>query len=163
MLAPPGASTVPDASSIESETKSSKRFDGLFTVFQDTTDGSLKVMIKKSQLNKEYIYFTQTVDGPTIAGHFRGYSRQTRVFSVRKYFNRIELVAENTSFYFDKDHPLSRARDANISDAILVSEKIEVDDGDAGIFLIEVGIAIGVFAVLSLIYDHLVESSRDAD
>lgn len=33
----------------------------------------------------------------------------------------------------------------------------------AGIFLIEVGIAIGVFAVLSLIYDHLVESSRDAD
>ena len=40
---------------IESETKSSKRFDGLFTVFQDTTDGSLKVMIKKSQLNKEYM------------------------------------------------------------------------------------------------------------
>ncbi|MBE85004.1 MAG: hypothetical protein CME21_20800 [Gemmatimonadetes bacterium] len=124
---------------IESETKSSKRFDGLFTVFQDTTDGSLKVMIKKSQLNKEYIYFTQTVDGPTIAGHFRGNYRQTRVFSVRKHFNRIELVAENTSFYFDKDHPLRRARDANISDAILVSEKIEVDDGDAGIFLIEGG------------------------
>jgi multicomponent Na+:H+ antiporter subunit B len=32
-----------------------------------------------------------------------------------------------------------------------------------GIFLIEIGVAIGVFAVLSLIYDHLVESNADAD
>ena len=124
---------------IASETEGSRKFDGLLTVYQDTTDGSLKIAIRKDQIDKEYVYFTQTVDGPTIAGHFRGFFRDNRVFSIRKHFNRIELVSENTAYYFDKDHPLSRASQANIGDATLVSKKIEVDDEEAGAYLIDGG------------------------
>ena len=35
-----------ETKTIESVTESSKRFEGLFTVYQDTTDGSLKVLIR---------------------------------------------------------------------------------------------------------------------
>ena len=128
-----------EGKTIESETESSKRFDGLFTVFQDTTDGSLKLLIEKDQVGREYVYFTQTVNGPTTAGHFRGSYRDNRVFSIRKHFNKIEFVSENTAFYFDKDHPLSRAANANVSNAILLAEEIVVEDDEVGVYLIDGG------------------------
>lgn len=133
------ADSTEEIKTLASETESSKRFDGLLTVYQDTTDGSLKLSIRKDQIDKEYVYFTHTVNGPTIAGHFRGYFRDNRVFSIRKHFNRLEFVSENTAFYFDEKHPLSRAANANVSNAILVSEEIKVDDDEAGVYLIDGG------------------------
>lgn len=112
-------------------------FEGLFTVYQDTTTGSTKLAIREDQLNKEYIYFGMSQDGVLEAGHFRGAYRDNKVFKVRRYFDRVELVAQNTNFYFDEESPLSRASMANISEATLVSAKIEAEDKENGIMLID--------------------------
>jgi hypothetical protein len=44
--------------SIADLTKSSKRIDGLFPIFQDTINGKLKMVISKDQFEKEFIYFS---------------------------------------------------------------------------------------------------------
>ncbi len=118
-------------------TESSHAFKGLFTVYQDTTTGDLQLLIKENQIGKEYIYFTQTLDGVLAAGHFRGNFRDNRVFSIQKHFNRIEIVSENTSYYFDPQNALSKAAHANISPSILASEKIEVYDDSTHAYLIK--------------------------
>ena len=45
---------------LESLTKSSKIFKGMFEFYQDTLNGSLQMLIKKDQLNKEFIHFGLT-------------------------------------------------------------------------------------------------------
>ena len=42
--------------SINDKIKSSKKIEGLFTIYQDTVTGSMQLYIKKDQLNKEFIY-----------------------------------------------------------------------------------------------------------
>lgn len=48
---------------IEDLTKSSIKIEGLFTIFQDTVNGKLKMIVKESQFNKDFIYFSQIADG----------------------------------------------------------------------------------------------------
>ncbi|MBI3416665.1 MAG: zinc-dependent metalloprotease [Verrucomicrobia bacterium] len=114
-----------------------QKFEGLFTLYQDKTNGATHILIKQSQLGKEFIYFTHTRDGVLAAGHFRGDFKDNRIFSLRKHFNRIEFVSENTSFYFDQTNALHRAASANISPAILVSQEIVAEDAAKGEFLIK--------------------------
>jgi len=113
---------------IEDLTKSSRMIDGLFPIYQDTITGELKMIISHDQLDKDFIYFSQIADGVTEAGSFRGSYGADVVFNIKKYFNKIEFVAPNTNFYFDKDNPLSRSKDANMSHAIISSNKIIKED-----------------------------------
>ncbi len=122
---------------IASLTKSSKKIEGLFTIYQDTVTGSLKLLVKKDQLNKDFIYFSQIADGVTEAGAFRGSYRGSSVFHLNKYFNKLEFVAPNTSFYFDKKSALSKSSEANISDAVVASGKILATDDKKGEYLID--------------------------
>ena len=96
---------------IEELTKSSKKIEGLFTIFQDTVSGDLKMLIKKDQLDKDYIYFSQIADGVTEAGKFRGAYSGSSIFHIKKYFNKIDFYVPNTSFFFDENNPISRASD----------------------------------------------------
>ncbi|MBI3234400.1 MAG: hypothetical protein HYZ42_10225, partial [Bacteroidetes bacterium] len=48
---------------IADKTKACKKFEGLFNIYQDTTNGSLMMGIKKEQIGKEYIYFAYTENG----------------------------------------------------------------------------------------------------
>lgn len=105
--------------SIADLTKSSKKIEGLFTIYQNTVTGSVKLLVKEDQLNKDFIYFSQIANGVTDAGAFRGSFRANSVFHVTKYFNRLEFLAPNTSFYFDEKSALSKSSEANISDAVL--------------------------------------------
>jgi len=124
--------------SIKDLTKSSKKIEGLFTIYQDTITGSMQMVITENQLNKEYIHFAQIANGVMDAGGInRGSYRGSKVFKVEKFFNKIEFVTQNTSFYFDPDSPLSKSKDANISNGILSSLKIEVHDKDEGLYLIK--------------------------
>ncbi|MEX0686595.1 MAG: zinc-dependent metalloprotease [Balneolales bacterium] len=116
--------------------KNSKAFEGLFTVYQDTLSGKTHLEIREGQIDKEYIYFSQIADGVVDAGHFRGRFSENKVFRIRKYFDRIEFVAENTSFYFDDENPISRASSANISPSVMVSQKIKAHKKDKGVYLI---------------------------
>ena len=122
---------------IASETKKSQKFDGLFTVYQDTTDGSSKMVIKEDQLDKEYIYWTYIENGTVFAGRFRGQFRENTILKVRRSYDKIEFVKVNTNFYFDEENAISKASDANMSDAVLASEKILVHDKEAGEYLID--------------------------
>ncbi|MFU8812833.1 MAG: zinc-dependent metalloprotease [Balneolaceae bacterium] len=111
-------------SDFEKQLENHIAFEGLFTIFQDTTNGSTKLQIRKDQLGKEFIYFGMTADGVTEAGHFRGNYRDNKIFRPERYFERVELIVPATGYYFDDENPLSRASEANTSHATLVSEKI---------------------------------------
>lgn len=121
---------------IASLTKSSKKIDGLFPIYQDTITGAVKLLVKKDQLNKDFIYFSQIADGVTEANAFRGSYRGSSVFHIKKYFNKLEFVAPNTAFYFDKNNAISKSAHANISDAVVASTKILASDEKKGEYLI---------------------------
>ncbi len=123
--------------SIADKTKSCRKLDGLFPLFQDTANGNVYLLLKKEQLDKEYIYFSYTVDGVVAAGHFRGSFRDNKVFNITRYFDRIEFAVINTGFYFDPKNPISKAANANISKAVLSSQKIVAEDAKKGEILLD--------------------------
>ncbi len=131
--AAPTAAEAPkkDAKKTIKETvKASKMVDGLFAMYQDTAVGTVYMKIKKEQLGKEYIYFSYAENGVVAAGAFKGSFRDNEVFSIRKYYDRIEFVKENTNYYFDPQNAISKASDANINKPILASLKIVAEEGD---------------------------------
>ena len=116
--------------------------DGLFPVHQNRENGKIYLEVALDQISddetiREYIHFSHTLDGVTDLGFFRGQFSDARVFKIRRHFEKIEFVARNTSFYFNPDSALKRAAEANISEAILASQKIEAEDNEKGMLLIE--------------------------
>lgn len=122
---------------IKDLTKSSRKIEGLFTIYQDTITGTMKMVVTEHQLNKEYIHFAQIADGVLDAGRYRGSYRGSKVFKVEKFFDKIEFITQNTSFYFDPNSPLSKSKNANISNGNLMSLKIEAHDKKEGLYLIK--------------------------
>lgn len=102
--------------------------EGLFNFYQNAETGELMLSIDESQLDTPFIYFATTADGVVEAGHFRGNYRETKLIEFRRYFNRIDIVTRNDRFQFDPDSALSRASDANISEAVLASLRIRVEE-----------------------------------
>ncbi|MDF1740546.1 MAG: zinc-dependent metalloprotease [Verrucomicrobiales bacterium] len=116
--------------------------EGLFPLHQDRKTGKLYLQIAKEQITtpdkrSEFIHFSHTLDGVTGLGLFRGQFSNARVFTIRRHFEKIEFVAENSNFYFNPDSALKRAANANISDAILSSSKIAAADEATGSYLVE--------------------------
>ncbi len=101
---------------------------GLLNIYRDEKDGSGLVLITEDMLNKPYLYFASTANGVLDAGHFKGAYRGGKLVEFRKYFDRIDVVALNPRFYFDQDNAISRAADANISEAVLLSASIKEQD-----------------------------------
>ncbi|MEM6725954.1 MAG: zinc-dependent metalloprotease, partial [Bacteroidota bacterium] len=122
---------------LEEYTKKMMLSEGLFTLFRDSTTGDTYMKVQADQLDKEYIHFAQIQDGILSAGFFRGGYRGARVFSIQKYFNRIEVVMENTKYYFDEDNALSKAADANINEPTVLAEKILATSEDKDAYLIK--------------------------
>ena len=125
---PKADSTQKKIVSLKKKTEKMETFPGLFTFYQDTLSGSLYMEIHKNQINKEYIYFGHAHDGIVDVGFNRGSYRSSKVFSIQKYFNRIEFITENYGFYFNPNSPLNRASGANISKSIMSSNKIIAED-----------------------------------
>ncbi|HYG16494.1 MAG TPA: DUF5117 domain-containing protein, partial [Bacteroidia bacterium] len=133
---PPGQSASKKAS-IKDKTKNCRKIEGLFTIYSDTTTGDAYMVVKKDQLDKEFIYFSYAENGLVMTGHFRGAYRDNMVFRMKKVFDRVEFVKENTHFYFDPNNALSKAAEANISNSILLSEKIVAEDTASGEYLLD--------------------------
>ena len=121
---------------ISEVTKRSKKIEGLFDLYQDTINGSMKMVIREDQIGKEYIYFSQIADGILDAGSYRGSYNGSKVFKIEKYFNRIEFIVQNTSSYFDPKSALSKSSSANMSEGVLASLKIEGINKKEDLFLI---------------------------
>jgi hypothetical protein len=111
--------------------------DGLFDLYQDREDGTVYLAISNDQLDQEYIQFSYVLDGIPALGLFRGNFLGEQVITVRRHFDRIEFVGENTSFYFDPDNAISKAAEANISSAVLASQKIVTTSEDKSLHLIK--------------------------
>lgn len=101
---------------------------GYVDIYQDPKTGAAKLVIDKDMLNTPVLYFAQTVNGVTDVRHFRGAYRSEKILEFRQHFDRLDVVAPNNSYVFDKNNALSKAADANTSEAILVSTKIEFDN-----------------------------------
>jgi len=127
----------PKEGSVEAGTKNCEKIEGLFTMYKDTTDGSLKMVITGEQLEQDFIHFVHTINGILEAGYPKGAYNGATVFSFEKYYDHIEFILNNEDYYFDSENPLSRAADANISKAILYSAKIVGENEDEGLYLIE--------------------------
>jgi hypothetical protein len=126
-----------EKSDFEKAIAESDSLGGLFTVYRDTTSGSLHMALDSSQIGEEFIYFTHTVDGVTEAGTFRGNYRDNAVFKVRRHYDQIEFVEVNTNFHFNDESALTRASDANVSPSVLHVEKIVAEHDSTGQILIK--------------------------
>ena len=133
----PAPKPKPKGKSIKDLTKSSKKIEGLFTMYRDTVTGTLQMVISDDHLDKDYIHFNQVSNGVVDAGRFRGAYGGSKVFRVKKYFNKIEFVSQNTSFYFDPESAISKSKDANTSEGIMATVKIEAHDKKQGLYLIK--------------------------
>jgi len=105
---------------------------GLFGLHQNKETGELYLQLKKDQIGKEYIHFLHALDALPEVGYFRGVQQDARIYSIQRYFNRIEIRSEPSSLYFDSRNPLHRARFANVNRAVLVSTPIVAEDGRTG-------------------------------
>ena len=108
--------------------KDKSEFAGVFSIYQDAKTGDNLMVIDQSQLDTPFVYFAHTVDGVTDAGHFRGAYRETKLIEFRKYFDRIDIISKTPRYKFDENSALARSADANISEAVLASIKIEKEE-----------------------------------
>ena len=118
-------------------TEEADRFDGLFTVFQDSETGATKLLVRADQVGQEFIYFKHIMNGVTDAGAFTGSYGDNFVFTIERRFDKLEFVRQNTAYYFDPANAISRASKANISRAVLAVLPIAAEDDESGDILID--------------------------
>ena len=115
------------AAGITDKIKSSKKIDGLFTLYQDTATGSVQLYIKKDQLNKEYIYQSFSLSGPNQFFLNQSMHRVNLVFKVQQSFDKLEFAEVNTSYYYDPSNAISKTKNVDRPEAIILSEKYTAD------------------------------------
>lgn len=129
---PPGDTSKPAAPpkkpSVTDRTKSSKKIDGLFTLYQDTVTGSVQMYIRKDQLGKEFIYQSFSINGPTSLFLHQSMHRATAVFKMKKAFDKIEFSQVNTGFFYDKLNPVSKTEDVDKPEAVFYNDKFSIED-----------------------------------
>jgi len=129
---PPPASDstkkTPPKPSITEKVKSSKKHAGLFTVYQDTVTGTVQMYIRKDQLNKDFIYQSFSLSGPTQLFLHQSMHRSTLVFKMRKSYDKIEFAMVNTNFYYDPKNAVSKSANVDVADAVFFTDKFSVED-----------------------------------
>jgi hypothetical protein len=142
-LAADTAKAKKPANPLADKTKSSRKQDGLFTFYQDTATGGLQLYVKKDQLGKEYIYQSFSINGPTSLYLNQSMHRANFVFKIEKAFDKIEISRVNNSFYYDPNNPVSKTKNVDKPEAVIVVEKIAAEDSSGyliaadGLFLSE--------------------------
>jgi len=123
-----GPPPPPAKPSVADKVKSSKKMDGLFTVYQDTATGSVQMYVKKNQLGKEYIYQSFSMGGPTSLFLHQNMIRTTWIFRVKKNFDKLEFSQVNTNFWYDQNNAVSKAANVDVTEAVFYSAKIDGED-----------------------------------
>ncbi|MBW0161879.1 MAG: zinc-dependent metalloprotease [Sediminibacterium sp. Gen4] len=134
---PPGARPGGDSSktpappkkpTVAEKTKGNKKIEGLFTLYQDTATGSLQMYIRKDQLDKEFIYQSFSINGPTSLFLHQSMHRATAVFKMKRAFDKIEFAQVNTGFFYDKNNPVSKTADVDKPEAVFYNDKFSIED-----------------------------------
>lgn len=113
---------------VSEKTKSSKKRDGLFTVYQDTATGSAQLYIKKDQLGKDFIYQSFSMGGPTTLYLNQNMIRATFIFQISKSYDKLSFASQNTGFYYDPANAVSKAANVDAAPANFFTEKIVAED-----------------------------------
>lgn len=130
-----------EEATIASETEDFENYEGLFQLYHDPETGKTKMVVREDQLNQEFIYFAQTRNGVLDAWQFKGSYKGSSVFTIQKSYDRIEFIEQNTSYYFNPENAISKAKDSNISPSVLASLEIiaaEEDEKGAMTYLIDI-------------------------
>ena len=134
---------TPLKASVADKVKGSRKIEGLLTLYQDTSTGSIQIYIRKEQLGKQYIYQSFSMGGPNSLGLNRNMIRVTWVFTIHKAFDKLEFSQINTNFYYDPANAVSKAADVDVPEAVFYSDKPAAEDEDGylisgdGLFLSE--------------------------
>ena len=115
---------------ITDKVKSSKKIEGLFTLYQDTATGSMQLYLKKDQLGKEFIYQSFSLNGPNALFLNQSMHRVNLDITVKKVFDKLEFSQVNTSFWYDKNNPVSKTAGVDKPEAVFLVEKIVATDDD---------------------------------
>ena len=113
-------------------------YPGLFDSYRNDNDGKVYLLLKKNQLDREFIYFAHILDGIVQAGTWRGSYLDNGIIKFKKYFDQIRIERINTAYVFDRDNPLSRSNNANISNSLIDSIKIEKSSEQGDKYLIDI-------------------------
>ena len=113
-------------------------YPGLIDTYRNDKDGKIYLLIKENQLDKEFIYFAHILDGIVEAGTWRGNYLDNGIIKFIKYFDQIRIDRVNTAYVFDENNPLSKTKNANISNSLLDSIKIDKTSESKDQFLIEI-------------------------
>ncbi len=118
----------PKKPSLAEKTKGQTKNVGLFTLYQDTLTGNVQLYIRKNQLDKEFIYQSFSISGPTSLFLNQSMHRSNLVFKVKKAFDKIEFAIVNTGLYYDKNNPVSKTAEVDKPEAIFFSDKFVAED-----------------------------------
>ena len=113
-------------------------YPGLLETYRNNDNGKVYLLLKKEQLDKEYIYFAHILDGIVEAGTWRGNYLDNGIIKFIKYFDQIRIDRINTAYVFDEKSPLKNSENANISNSVIDSLKIEKYSEDKDKFLIDI-------------------------
>ncbi|MBX3240610.1 MAG: zinc-dependent metalloprotease [Chitinophagaceae bacterium] len=122
------APAVPPKAGIADKVKSSKKKEGLFVMYQDTASGSAQLYIRKDQLDKDFIYQSFSLGGPTTLYLNQNMIRATFTFQVSKNFDKLSFAQQNTNFYYDPANAVSKAANVDAAPANFFTEKIVAED-----------------------------------
>lgn len=122
------AKAAPKKPTLADKTKGQTKNAGLFTLFQDTTTGSVQLYIRKDQLGKEFIYQSFSISGPTTLFLNQSMHRSNLVFKIKKAYDKLEFAIVNTALYYDKNNPISKTAEVDKPEAIFFSEKYSIED-----------------------------------
>ncbi|HEY1019967.1 MAG TPA: zinc-dependent metalloprotease [Sediminibacterium sp.] len=121
-------SAAPKKQTVADKTKGQKKNEGLFTLYQDTATGSVQMYIRKDQLEKEFIYQSFSISGPTSLFLNQSMHRATAVFKIKKAFDKLEFSIVNTNQYYDKNNPVSKTAEVDKPEAVFFSDKFSIED-----------------------------------
>lgn len=113
---------------VADKVKTSKKHAGLFTVYQDTVTGSVQMYVRKDQLNKEFIYQSFSLSGPSALFLHQSMHRTNVIFKMKKSFDKIEFAMVNTNFYYDPKNAVSKSANVDVSDAVFFTDKYSIED-----------------------------------
>ena len=128
--------TADKKETLEEKIKGTTKTSGLFSFYQDTATGSVKMWISNDQLGEEFIYQSFSLGGPPQLFLNQNMIRHNFVFSIHRRFDKIDFRQENTSFYYDPAKAISKSANADVSLAKFYSTKIDFEDSTG--ILIEV-------------------------
>ena len=102
--------------------------DGFMNVLRETEKDKYYLVLNEDQLNKEFIYFTYILNGPSDAGPSGGDMGEAFILEFRKFKEDIGIYKKNTKFKYDDSNKISQSKLTNIIEAFLGRFSVVVNE-----------------------------------